>query len=315
VTFRTLLADYVLGGNLNNLYTLTGAVTIYRGTPGHGNLLASISRSAGTDAFGNAYVPGIVVYNGPSTVVLNAGSVFGVQSAFTQWATGDATETWVPQILSQMLAIGGGHSEEVLYIIGPACSARTDQVDIRMFASSTDGTTFTAGGQLNYFSPAAGGGELGPSVQMATWDCTGAQIAAGSVTAVKPGTGTPANPAAPETWHNIAGGIGYQSGWSDFGGGFTVGRYRLEGLGRGIVRLDGTIKGGTYGNNVLIFRLPPAYTPATNLRFVCQGDNGSSGASSYELEVDTAGGVTTQNTQNFVLPGFISLAGLTYPLD
>lgn len=57
-------------------------VFIYNGAPAAGNLIANIAANSGTDGFGNAYLAGVVSYNGTEFASLFAGNVlFGGTSS------------------------------------------------------------------------------------------------------------------------------------------------------------------------------------------------------------------------------------------
>ena len=66
-----------------------------------------------------------------------------------------------------------------------------------------------------------------------------------------------------EAWHEVgsAGEPAFQSGWSNFGGGFSTMAFAKDSA--GWVHLKGTITGGTFITN--IFVLPVGYRPAQNL--------------------------------------------------
>jgi hypothetical protein len=82
VTAASIQAGTVVAGIVNGTtisgaqfvaYGTTGEILIYSGTPASGNLIASISASAGTDGFGNAYQAGAVTYSGNAYSQLASG--------------------------------------------------------------------------------------------------------------------------------------------------------------------------------------------------------------------------------------------------
>lgn len=73
-------------------YGTTGEILVYAGTPTSGNLVTSVSASAGTDGYGNSYDAGVWIYDSGGQSV---GMVPGGGSAASQLAlsTGSATPT------------------------------------------------------------------------------------------------------------------------------------------------------------------------------------------------------------------------------
>jgi len=58
--------------------------------------------------------------------------------------------------------------------------------------------------------------------------------------------------------------VSFQNGWSDIGGSYTTTKYRLD-AGGTVVRLQGTISGGTITDNTVLFQLATGYRPPLDI--------------------------------------------------
>lgn len=118
----------------------TGQILGYTGTPANGNLDASVSPVAGTDADGNDYVSGVAAYgtgdsNAYSALTVYGDTLNGSSAAHVQ-ATG-ATAEETPAKL-QTWAQGSGTTEQmVTWLTGPVNSADGKGVGIGMLSSET----------------------------------------------------------------------------------------------------------------------------------------------------------------------------------
>lgn len=236
--------------NLVVISSQTGAYTglfIYDPAPGTGNLLASAAApSIGADPYGNDVVGG-------GFAVYDVGGCASPQLIFVgpkaiSIRTGQPAEATFARVGSEATLPGGRLG---LQIVGASTTGLSDTVEIDLFSNLSSGAD-QANGQIVYNNP-AGGTDV-----YATWDAAGFVIAAGSITAVTPGTGTTSTPATAETWHSLG---------SPSATGFTsnVGQYRLtaEGETEIDVNLTANVGGGTAGTYSYATTLPAAYRPPT----------------------------------------------------
>lgn len=91
------------------------------------------------------------------------------------------------------------------------------------------------------------------------------------------------------SWNNVAGGVGFQNSWTDYGAPWTPTRYRRVG---DFVTIQGLVKNGVFGDNIPIFTLPVGYRPGRNLIWATKDNQGSTGYS--ELRVNTNGNVVAE---------------------
>lgn len=131
--------------------------------------------------------------------------------------------------------------------------------------------------------------------------------------------GSPANPTliSTDTWHNV-GASGQPAFGTGFGAGVGVPRYRLEPIGGGMARLDGTVvTTGVTAAGATMFTLPTGYRPTAAKRFV--GVSSSSGFTTANpgatsVQITTAGVV--QCVQACSASGQqIVLDGIVFPVD
>lgn len=101
----------------------------------------------------------------------------------------------------------------------------------------------------------------------------------------------------PETW--IAPTL--LNSWANFGGGFSAAGYYKDAS--GVVRLKGTITGGTATADTVLFTLPVGYRPSESL-FVAVVSNNSFGA----VHVNTDGSVMVRAGSNV----FFCLNGVSF---
>lgn len=146
--------------NLNIRGTFTGTDFVissagaffYDGTPANGNLIASISANAGTDAFGNDYPSGIglendgflSVYNGSGNLTAEIGGPFGqvisysqtgvtkdliIRDGVLQFGDANTSSQW-----AQIFAEAGANG---LQIASPTSATLGDQSKLRLFPGTT----------------------------------------------------------------------------------------------------------------------------------------------------------------------------------
>lgn len=163
----------------------------YSGTPGTGNLITAIAATAGTDPVsGQAYSAGITTYRSQQTPATSG--------AHMTLATG-ATAEVLPADLISWLQGTAPNQYAVTSLQGAQFSNQADWVAVAVTSpqNPVDGQT-SAVGQLQYWDTAGTFHDFG------YWAADGLTIPAGRITAVQPGTGTPASPAVSETWHSVS---------------------------------------------------------------------------------------------------------------
>lgn len=268
-----------------------GGIFIYSPTPGPGNLVGSWAAAAGTDLFGNPYTKGLTIgspsSSSPQVRLIPSAGGPGSQAAIE--FTLSPTSFFSNQPNIQGLSPG---SIGELIISGPAL-AQAGFTDFVQHVYSTY-SAVPATMQANYRDIS------GTFHTYMSLSCSGTTIQAGSIVAVTPGTGSPAVPATPETWHPIS----LAAGWSTLGG-FPVPSYRL--LPDGNVQVAGLATHAAFGANIALSGAPvsAAYTPLTS-QFIAAAEPGAAG-----LLVDPSGNWTATTG---VATGTVSFTG-AYPVN
>jgi len=254
ITASQLAAGIVYAGIVNGTtisgaqvvaYGTSGEILVYSGTPASGNLIGAWSGASGTDSHGNSYPQGLSVgAAGTGQVLLFDNGGQGVLS-FVNTGFGNG---------SLFGGVSGTYAYVVLTGPGNTVTGHTDYAENALFSS--DGVSSSASEEFIYWDA------NGSSHAYSLMNCGGFQIAAGSIAAVQPGTGTSStNPANTETWHYVgtSGQPGFGSGWSNYGTGFASLAFRL--LPTGNVEIRGKVAPGSA--NSTMFTLPTGYRPAT----------------------------------------------------
>lgn len=280
-------------------------ILMYSATPAAGDLVISVAPNAGSDSFGNVYPAGFQILNH------GGANASGIAMGFAGTQPLQYFLNPVPNLRNDPAFIvntnGTGTAQFASFVFSSAEDAtQSDYVAISLDSSSQDGSSHVAQITDAYVDSSGGAHPLilrGPG---------GTTIYAGALYAVQPGTGTSrANLAVGESWHLASLGAGFTTNAAD-----QAPRYRLEGLGGGIVRLDGVVyTSAATAAGATMFTLPTGYRPQQRQRFV-----GSTNASGYTtvggslISVTTAGLVTCSPAcsaagQQIVLDGF------TFPID
>jgi hypothetical protein len=159
-------------------------VFVYSGTPGPGNLVASLAGAGTTtDPFGNPVRGGGFAAYGATGQAIFAGPVGGISEL--RFFTGTGFEVGPANIAAEPAGAGAAQIME-LFVSGPqgGTPGSNDWVQIEM-VSGNEGGSSTASGFLNYID--TGGGVHA----WLTWDTIGAHLfGASSVNGITPGTGT-----------------------------------------------------------------------------------------------------------------------------
>lgn len=281
----------------------SGGMFFYNGTPAAGNLILALAPAAGTDGFGNAYGAGFSA-GAPGT---NEQIRFGVfNGAPLEFFLSGISTAFNNAAFMLNVAGAGTAAHDVLVIKSSQDTAFEDYVAVNLNGNSHDGATQQTSLQDAYVDT-GGGAHFYRALSAA-----GCIIAAGSVTAVQPGTGTRATPAVGEGWHIPTLGTGFTTNASD-----QVPRYRLEGIGGGIVRLDGT----SYTNaavvaNATIFTLPVGYRPTIRKRFIGVCNATGITLDGTTIQVATTGVVSVQVADTAPTGGKqYCMDNMTFPID
>lgn len=269
------------------------------------SLQMSIAASAGTDSLGNTFPEGFAV-SPDASPGLRLGLLGGTAlQYFPSGVSGDHNSAG-----TQLLAFGAGTAAwTLLATTATQMLDVTDYVGVGLESNSDDGTSHTCIAKLNYID--TGGGVH----SFVTVDATGGKVTAGTVTGVKPGSGSGRGSVAqPETWHSASSLL--TSGWTTTGPTNPL-RYRVEGVGSGQqVRLDGAVQTTGAGpwpafGNVLV--LPAGYIPAQNHKYVTPSAIDVTAGQSTVIVVTTGG---VQAGQAFTAAGQqLYMDGVTFPLD
>lgn len=260
----------------------SGAILVYNSL---GQLFEAIAAMAGTDAYGNSFGQGFTVGvpNFPQVVITVASDG---KSGLIFFPTG-STHIHNSGGIQAFMQGTGAAAYDQLQILWPQDNVQLDSIVTAGVSSSNDGTTQQAQ-LLEYYSDTGGTlhlyRTLGPG---------GMTIYAGTITAVQPGTGTRATPAAAESWHTatITSAL-----WTSTGVAQPA-RYRF--MPDGTVMLDGellTTGAGPWPANATIFSLPTGYMPAQSTPFITRSDIAVA-AGQCTVNVLSSGGV--QNGQAF----------------
>lgn len=273
----------------------------YSPTVGPGNLVGSWTVAAGTDPFGNAYPAGLMLRNGASEITLNSQS-------------GIITETFItgnPDVdisaFIQAAATGLGTAQVDQWLITSAQNTINQDTAGLVVQSNNNLNSNGAKAYLFYESPTGG------QQNYLVVSCAGTVIKAGSLTAAQPGTGASlTNVAIPETWHSATPLLA--ANWTTLGAGNPL-RYRLEGIGAGVVRLDGqanTAGAGPWPPAAML-TLPAGYQQSMFHSFTTPS---AIDVTANQATVQAFIGGVIHNAQTFTAAGQdLIFDGITFPLD
>jgi hypothetical protein len=334
VSFRSLVADLLLGGNLSNAYTLGGTITA--GTPGglsvvvdgarlaifyydaNGHLVLSLSPDAGTDSHGTSYPAGLGIFN--------AGTLLGVWDGIA-WTVGETGQGQIQAVVSSLIPVLGFLTPNPNIInptnlsatqLNQGTNAAFDEFDLMSAQDGTNQETWSLTMRSASKDASARAQilirllNLGSTFNAALFDFAGGHLV-GDLTAVHPGTGTATVNAVAETWQAPALTANFRSD--------TIShplRFRKDGLGpNGIVRLDGGVQAngaGPWPSGIDICTLPVGYRPLAGTRSYITKSSVLASAGAGTVRVLNTGEVQldvtfTSNTQQ------VFFDGVTFPLD
>ena len=264
----------------------------YSGTPAAGNLITSITRATGTDAFGNAYLAGVTTYDNANHLYINLNSAIISQGTFAGGAFDSAQA-------SQLINGGGGE----LLIEGPTRTASgfNDAVRLALVAGVSGGLS----------------GTTSPFVQLLDGLGTSPVDLLLSGNVIKTD-----NSGAPENWH-VVGTTGqlFQTNWTTTttfnGSGNYGGTLRFRKDGEDNLIFDGIWAAGGSAPGTTVFTLPVGYRPKATGRVWTQEANGGVLTSGYStvdtsgnFNVRTASGLTLAANATYQCSGFVPLGNI-----
>lgn len=214
---------------------------VYSPTPAAGNLIYSITATAGTDPYGNAYLQGATSYTAPGSVPelgpyiqqINANLVLGSNRATSKIVAGAQIN-----LTDATVATAG----PVLNLISPRTNAITGQglAEIKIVGQSSDGTTVQP------------------------------QIISDTIFAFDPNTVAHLQA---ESWHAVT----KDAGWANAGGNPTL-SYQLNGFGQTVI--SGYATHAAYSGSLAIngaSALPSFYQPTNPVRCAAYTNAGACG--------------------------------------
>ena len=256
VTMGTISGTAISGGTITGAKIVVtgsnGEILGYSGVPAAGNLVFAVSAVAGSDGFGNSYAQGVSISNGTSSVVI--GETGGSPLIYTPTGRTGITNSSAIQTITQGSGVSG---YEQIQVIGSEDNTQNDIAGSTWLSSSPNGTQ-SAQVQHFYKDPS---GTFHTLIQTGFF---GSEILGANLYATVPGTGTARNNVAvAESWHAVVLTSSFTSNAQD-----QAPRYRLEGIGGGICRIDGvpyTVNAST-ASGTTIATLPVGYRPTIRKR-------------------------------------------------
>jgi len=142
------------------IVTSSGGFTglfVYSPSPGHGNLIYSVTGASGTDPYGNPFTATATMYGptpaggtGPSKVNTSTSPKLGIN-----FASGSATEAQAGDVNASVLAAGGAAEQQLMFMGGPVNTVSADAVFIEL-QSSPHNAAGHAKGLAGYQDPSGG---------------------------------------------------------------------------------------------------------------------------------------------------------------
>ncbi|HEV2347598.1 MAG TPA: hypothetical protein VGS97_26135 [Actinocrinis sp.] len=336
MSFRSLIADLVLGGNLANAYNLTGTITLGDPTRGHlvingatqaillytspTTLAVSIAPTGGIDPNGIHYPSGVAFFdptNHAQIAVWDEFAGFSISNTAGVSSTGQTLAlTAAPANFNSGGAVPAGTNPafvraffgyllagmDALVVSSPISRPPIDTDNSSIALALSQGNAVD--GALAQFQFLA----TSITAVLAQIDKTGFNIKAGAVTAPQPG-GTIGQS---ETWHTAT---VVNANWTNTGAAQPL-RYRREGIAGGIVRLSGellTTGVGPWPASTTLVSLGANYAPLQGTPFITRSDIAVA-AGNDTVNVLNTGNI--QNGQAFTAAGQrLFFDGITYPVD
>lgn len=164
ITAGTIVASLIAAGTIVagivNGTTITGAtivadgtsgqILVYTGTPALGNLLASVSGTSGTDAYGNTYQAGVTIYSGTAYAELHVNA--SVDAPALDMPTGAGSEAEHGSFYTNVGNPNAVNEEINTWLVGPGSTFDNKQAAVALTSSAKNGSTGAAG-ELIFFTP------------------------------------------------------------------------------------------------------------------------------------------------------------------
>jgi hypothetical protein len=232
----------------------TGEFLAYTGTAALGNLLASISGAAGTDALGNAYKQGIAVYKGGNPAVLNL-IVDPTQNVpAVNLITGVVSEAQFGSVYAITSNAGGVNESVTLWVKGPASTFDNIAEAITFIGSAKDGSVGSAANLMSGGLSIAYWQNNGLHLIQPLWGNAGV-LNIGDNLLMEPGKGIIGRD---PTWVTV----GMASGWTNRGGNYPTFQVMRASVAPGICWIRGNIQtSNSITNGSTIASFGAAYTP------------------------------------------------------
>lgn len=239
---------------VRNGTTVSGTSLYYNGTPASGNLVASISSTAGIDTFGNQYLAGSCVYDTTNQIFaqLNAGSqIFGTMTA------------GVPNT-STAASIKSSTSSGVVQFNSPNTPSLTERAVMNLMCGSPGAT-------LPQFNE--------PAVQI--YDVTGSSIASLLISGAVIRTDLFGSALL---WNSPS----FGTGWSPGPAGGTVQGLTYRKTAEDYLFVNGSMHATSTTPASVAFTIPAGYRPKITQRMACVQNNANT-ASIHFLEINSNG--------------------------
>lgn len=299
------IAGSTISGSKITLQGANGEILVYSGAPALGNLIIALAGAAGADSLGNSFSEGLTV-GAPGT---NKQVVLGINggSPLIYFLSGIATAFNNAAFMVNVSG-SGVTASDVLVLKSSQDNAFKDYVAINLEGNSNDGTTQQATLAEAYVDTAG----TAHFYRLMTW---AGNTIVGAVFATQPGTGTGrGNVAVQETWHAMSLTSSFTTNAGD-----QAPRYRLEGVGGGVCRLDGvpyTVNASTPSGTV-IATLPVGYRPTQRKRYgaVTNYSGYTGGSPGGTLFIVNTNGTITTSAASTAAANQLVFDGVTFPVD
>lgn len=282
----TLHGTLILGSGSNNVIILDfarHAIFVYDSA---GRLAQSISPTAGTDAFGHAYIAGIASYDSANTQV-----TVQLNGELIQLILGAVTNPGAPGAIQQSNPTNNVNTQPVTSLISASTNANGDSAIINLNGRNESGT-------------------LGPSVYIGSVQSTPADVTIGMGGITK----YVASSQVTETWHALP----LAANWANLGAPFGNGSYQR--FDDGTVGFTGAIQWTAAASNAPVqvcTALPAAYRPVNQKRCITMSmPNNTTTPQVESIDIHTDGTVWITSFANGTGPvSPITLDNVRYPID
>jgi hypothetical protein len=236
-------ADFIL--NTNGLF-------FYNGVPALGNLILSITPSAGTDQFGNPYRAFITVYHGNAAMNIIVDPTQQVPAI--NMFSGAGSEAQFSSLYAIVGSPGAVNEDIVYWIKGPASTFDNNAAAIALLSANKDGSGVAAGEMIAAGSTIAEWYAGGFHLLQPLFGWNGI-LNIGDNLLMAPGKGIVGRDA---NWITV----GMASGWTNRGGNYPTFQVMRVSVSPGICWIRGYIQSSTsIANGTTFASFGAAYTP------------------------------------------------------